>query len=182
MKIIISVLLAVIVSSCSSEYVPSEKMLAYKKSMTTEQARLVLQESINDISSLSGICGARGFWYDDKSNIQVFENKIFLHAYKRGKELSNTNQGFDDIVVFEKEYYDFNFDFNKVVTINIYDDPLLLTVFPDCNKKDLNKNNFIVDLYIDKSNNIKFIVNKQDFDKLAAALSLIFVNKPIVIK
>jgi len=182
MKIIISVLLAVMVSSCSSDYVPSEKMLAYKQSMTTEQARLVLQESINDISKLSGICGARGFWYDDKSNIQVFDNKLSLHAYKRGKELRNTNRGFDDIVVFEKEYYDFDFDFNKVASVNIYDDPLLLTVFPDCNKKDLNKNNFIVDLYIDKLNNIKFIVNKQDFDKLAASLSLIFVNRPIILK
>lgn len=179
MKNIILVLLVVFASSCSSDYIPSEKMLAYKKNMTVEQAQTIVQEKINDISGLSGICGARGFWYDEKSNIQVFKDKIFLHAYKRGKELSNTNHGFDDIVVFEKKYYEFEFEFNKVVSINIYDDPLLLTVFPDCNRKDLNKNNIIVDLYVDKLNNLKFIVNKQDFDKLMAALSLIVVNKPI---
>lgn len=182
MKYIISALLVIFVSSCSSSYSPSEQMLAYKKEMTVEQAKLVVEESINDISGLSGICGARGFWYDDKANMQVFENKIFLNAHKRGKELKNTNRGFNDIVVFEKKYYDYDFEFNKVVSINLYDDPLLLTGFPDCYKKDLNKNNIIIDLYVDKLNNIKFIVNNQDFDKVIAALSLLLVNTPIEIK
>ena len=182
MKNLILVLLVIFVSSCSSSYTPSEQMLAYKKAMTIEQAKLIVQESINDTSELSGICGARGFWYDDKSNIQVFEDRISLNAYKRGKELRNTNRGFDDIVVFEKKYYDYDFEFNKLVSINIYDDPLLLPVFPDCNRKGLNKNSIIIDLYIEKLNNIKFIVNEQDFDKVMAALSLLLVNTPIEMK
>ncbi|MCW9048200.1 MAG: hypothetical protein OQK46_09005 [Gammaproteobacteria bacterium] len=182
MKYIILTLLAVFVSSCSSSYTPSEQMLALKKTMTGEQARTIIEESINDLSKLSGICGARGFWFDDKANIQVFENKIFLNAYKRGKELKNTNRGFNDIVVFEKEYYAYDFEFNKLVAINLYDDPLLLTGFPDCYKKDLNKNNIIIDLYADKLNNIKFIVNKKDFDKVMAALSLLLVDIPVEIK
>jgi len=182
MKYLVLTLLIVFLSSCSSSYTPSEQMLAYKKNMTIEQAKSTVQESINDVSGLSGICGARGFWYDHKSNIQVFENKIFLNAYKRGRELANTNKGFDDIVVFEKEYYDYEFEFNKLVSINIYDDPLLLPVFPDCSKKDLNKNNFIIDLYIDKLNNLKFIVSEQDFDKTMAALSLLLGNVPIQVK
>lgn len=182
MKYLVLIWLVVFISSCSSGYTPSEQMLAYKKTMTIEQAKSVVQESINDVSGLSGICGARGFWYDHKSNIQVFENKILLNAYKRGRELSNTNKGFDDIVVFEKEYYDYEFEFNKLVSINVYDDPLLLPVFPDCSKKDLSKNSLIIDLYIDKLNNMKFIVSKQDFDKTMAALSLLLANVSIQLK
>ena len=182
MKYIILTLFVFLLSSCSSSYTPSEQMLAYKKTMTVEQAKLIVQDSINDISGLSGICGARGFWYDDKANMQVFENNISLKAYKRGKELKNTNRGFNDIVVFEKLYYDYVFKFKNVISINLYDDPLLLPVFPDCYNKELNKNNLIIDLYADKLNNIKFIVNNQDFDKVMAALSLLLVDIPVEIK
>jgi len=182
MKHIILALFVVFVCSCSSSYTPSEQMLAYKKTMTIDQALLIVQDSVNDISGLSGICGARGFWYDDKANMQVFENRISLKAYKRGKELKNTNRGFDDIVVFEKVYYEYDFEFKNLVSVNLYDDPLLLPVFPDCYNKDLNKNNIIIDLYANKLNNLKFIVNNQDFDKVMAALSLLLVDIPIEIK
>ena len=182
MKIISMIILILLLGGCSSGYTPSEKMLEYKKSMTVEQAIQVIQKSIWDVSGLKGICGSRGFWYDDKSNMLVYEDKISMLAHKRGRELEKHHQGFDAIVVFEKQYYEYDFMFNVIDSIVIYDDPYLLPVFPLCNKDVLDEGYLIIDLFGDKLNNFKFIVLAKDFDETMAALSIILPDKPVKLK
>jgi len=167
--------------ACSSEYTPDDKMLALRNVMDIDQSVDVLQNQIWKSAEAKGICGSRGFWYDNKSDIKVYNDRITMLAHKRGRQINETNQGFDDIVVFEKEYYRYEFPFSDVVSINIYDDPLLLAVFPECNISDSNERYFIVDFFADKQSNLKFIVFVDDFDKTMAALSILFPDiKPVL--
>ena len=147
--------------------------------MTSEQAIEVLQKAIWDIKGSKGICGSRGFWYDDASNMQVHKDKISLLSHKRGKQLKKIEHGFNGVVVFEKQYLRFDFEFNKVNAIYIYDDPLLLPVFPTCNKNDEMEDYFIIDLFGDKLTNLKFTILEKELDKTMAAISIIFTGKPI---
>jgi len=172
------VLLAV---ACSSEYTPDDKMLTLRKTMTLDQSVAILQNRIWKSVETKGICGARGFWYDKESDIKIFADKITMLAHQRGRQINKSNQGFDDIVVFEKEYYIYEFPFSEVVSINIYDDPLRLAVFPECNLSDSNERYYIVDLFSSKQSNLKFIVFIDNFDETMAAMSILFPNiKPVI--
>lgn len=182
MKILLNSMFLVLLVACSPSYAPSEKMLAYKKTMTAEQAVQILQQVIWDINGVKGICGSRGFWYDDASKMKVHKDKITMLAHKRGRQLRKIEQGFNGVVVFEKQYFEFVFQLNKVNSINIYNDPLLLPVFPACNKKELTEKYFIIDLFNDKLNNLKFFVLEKELDKTMAALSIILEGKAIYIK
>jgi len=147
--------------------------------MTSEQAIQILQKAVWDIKGFKGICGSRGFWYDDASNMKVHKDKITMLAHKRGKQLKKIEQGFNGVVVFEKQYFEFDFEFSKVNSIQIYDDPLLLPVFPACNKKDLTEKYLVIDLFIDKLNSLKFIVLEKEFDRTMAAMSILLAGKPV---
>ena len=182
MKIIPIFILIIFTGACSSSYTPTEEMLALKKNMTVEQATQVVQTGIRELKDIKGICGSRGFWYDDASNMLVHEDGISLLAHKRGKVLRKVNQGFSDITVFEKQYYEYDFEFNRISSINVYDNPALLPTFPGCNKKDLSENYLIIDLYGDELNNLKFIVYEKDFNKTMAALTILLAGKPVKIK
>lgn len=182
MKYVLFIWLLIGVASCSSEYVPSERMLEYKRSMTTQDAIEVIQASVWNDAEMKGICGSRGFWYDKESNIKVNEDTISLLAHKRGKQLNKVSKGFDDVVVFEKQYYNYTFDFKALAEINIYDDPLLLPVFPECNRKNASSKYYVIDLYIDDLRNLKFISYQNDFDMLMAALSVLAPDVPVLIK
>lgn len=178
MKKLIIINLLLLVISCSSSYSPDEKVLAYKKDMNQSQAIDVLQKSLWGDDQQQGICGSRGFWYDSQSNMQVHEKGVSLLAHKRGKVLSRKPQQIGEVIVFEKQYYKYEFEFDKVSLVNIYDDPRVLPVFPECNSKDAKKEYYILDLYVDELNNIKFIVNQEDFQMTMAALMVIFEGKP----
>lgn len=181
MKILSPLLVALLLFACSSDYAPSEKMRAYRNAMTHEQAKNVLQQAIWGADS-PGICGSRGFWYDNNSDMQVQDGGIDMLAHKRGKVLRKHEKKIGEVVVFEKQYYGYTFEFDKVDSIVVYDDPVLLPVFPDCNKKDVDANYYIIDLYIDDLNNLKFTVPEQDFDKTMAALSLLLPDKPMQVQ
>ncbi|RDH84956.1 MAG: hypothetical protein DIZ80_05695 [endosymbiont of Galathealinum brachiosum] len=179
------VLLFIIVSqliACSSDYSPNEKMLAFKKEMTVDQAKEILQKRVWAGKESQGICGSRGFWYDENSDMLVHDDKIYMLAHERGRQLKKQIQNFDDIVVFEKQYYEYDFKFNSISNVFIYDDPLLLPYFPGCNKKELNKGYFIIDLFKDKLTNLKFITRSGDFDKTMAALAILMPEKKVVLK
>jgi len=182
MKSLLMFLFLVLLMACSSSYEPSEKMLVYKKDMTTEQAVQILQKAIWDIKGTKGICGSRGFWYDDASKMKVYNDKISMLAHRRGRQLKKVERGFNGVVVFEKQYFEFDFEFSKVGDIYIYDDPFLLPVFPACNKKDLTEKYFIIDLFVDKLNSLKFMVMGKEFDKTMAALSIVFADKTMSVK
>jgi len=179
MKKLLFLLFITLLFGCSSTYEPSSNTLSIKKNMTSEQAILVLQNAIWGTSDPKGACGSRGFWYDEESNMKVFKDKIVILAHERGKQLRKINQGFDAVVVFEKQYYMYDFEFDKINKIHIYDTPELLPVFPVCNIKDLAKDYLIIDLYDNKLSNLKFTVLKENFDETMAALLVIFSNTPI---
>jgi len=175
-------LFLILLTGCSSSYSPSEKMLAYKKNMSSDQAVEVLQKAIWDNSEPEGICGTRGFWHDDASNMKVQADKISMLSHKRGKQLKKVDKGFSGVVVFEKQYYKYNFEFNKISSIDIYDDPRVLPYFPVCNIKDLKDKYFIIDLYSDEKSSLKFIVLDKNFDQTMAALSTLLSDKPVILK
>ena len=184
MKILISGILILLLSACSSPYTPTEKMLSLKKNMSVDQAVEVLQAAIwsPTESKSKGVCGARGFWYDKESNMKVQKDIISMLSYKRGKELKKLSKGFNDVVVFEKQYYEYDFQFTSVKLINVYDDPLRIPVFPECNRPASNQKHLIIDLFSDKKINLKFTVYVEDFDKTMAALSILLPKISIVIK
>jgi len=177
------IILLLTLVSCSSSYTPNDRMLSFKKNMSVEQAVDVLQSAIWGADTPKGICGARGFWYDEQAKMTVFEDKISMLAHERGRQLTNTKyKGADDIVVFEKQYYKYDFDLTAVSQINIYDDPMMLSAFPECNKSNSNEQYLIIDLFSDKKNNLKFIVYTEHFDKTMAALSILLPNKNMFYK
>lgn len=180
-KIIIS-LFFVLLGSCSSEYSPNESVRAIQKTMNVAQAVDVLQDAIWARDKAYGVCGSRGFWFDDASAMQVKKDKVKMIAHKRGPEIKKFNQSFSDVVVFEKQYYRYEFNLNKISKINIYRDARLLPVFPGCNKKELAHEYLIIDLYINKLSNLKFVVKKSDFDKTMAAILTLLPNKDIEVK
>ena len=182
MKIILLLIMVLQLIACSSDYSPNEKMLAYKKQMTLDQAKEVLQKRIWADKKSPGICGSRGFWYDKNSDMLVHSDRIYMLAHERGRQLKKQVQNFDDIVVFEKQYYEYDFEFSSITNIFIYDDPLLLPYFPGCNKKGLNKEYVIIDLFKEKLSNLKFITKTDDFDKTMAALAILMPEKKVVIK
>jgi len=182
MKIQLIIIFVILLSACDTSYSPSENMLQYKKAMSTEKAIEVLQDKIWLNDHNYGICGSRGFWFDNKSDMHVSNDGVSMLSHRRGKQLKKRSQSFDDQVVFEKQYYQYEFHFNKIVAINVYDDPLLLPVFPDCNKRDLSGKYRVIDLYVDKLNNLKFIVLEKDFDESMAALSVLMPDKPVNLK
>lgn len=182
MKTVLIFIMALQVAACSSDYVPDEKMLAYKKDMNVEQAKEIIQKQLWPNQEIQGICGSRGFWYDNNSEMLVGEDKINLLAHKRGKQLKKKSQNFDDIVIFEKSYYEYEFGFNDVNAIYIYRDPGLLPYFPGCNKKDITEKYVIIDLFNDELNNLKFIVPGNEFDRTMAALSILFPGREVKIK
>ncbi|MCW9014782.1 MAG: hypothetical protein OQL06_13475 [Gammaproteobacteria bacterium] len=181
MKIIFAFIVSLSLYACSSDYVPSEKMLTLKQDMTEQQAQKYLQQRIWDSKDLKGICGSRGFWYDQNSDMTVYKDGISLLAHRRGKVLEKHPQQMGEVVVFEREYYQYDFLFEQVTSIDVYDDHLRLPTFPECNKKTADKY-FIVDLYGDELNNLKFVVFEEDFDKTMAAVSIVLSSKPIVLK
>jgi len=182
MKILLLCIASCWLLACSSSYSPSEKMLAFKKDMSTEQAQQILQQVIWGDKLAHGICGSRGFWFDDNADMNVQPDRITMLAHKRGKLLRKLQKKIGEVVVFEKQYYEYAFPFDRVERVNVYNDPRLLPVFPDCNKKDFKKDYRIVDLYIDEFNNLKFIVPTENFDKTMAAVSLLMPDKPMYIQ
>ena len=179
MKILPLFIVVILISACSSSYTPDEEMLALKKNMSIEQAMQVVQTAISDTENLKGICGSRGFWYDENSNMIVQQTGIAILAHKRGKILRSSNKGFGDTTIYEKQYYKYNFDFNKISSINIYKNPALLPTFPTCNKKDLKENYLVIDLHGDELTNLKFIVSESDFSKTMAAITLLLPDTVI---
>lgn len=151
-------------------------MLTYKNDMNTAQAVKILQDSIWNDDKLLGICGSRGFWFDESSDFVVHKDKISLLAHKRGKELKTKYQDLDEIVVFEKQYYKYDLNFSDIAEVHVYKDPYLLSLFPYCNKKEITTGYKIIDLFGTKQNNLKFIVLDNDFDKTMAAVSILFPN------
>ena len=182
MKSILIILLTIFVYSCSSDYLPNEKMLAFKKNMTIDDAKAVLQLRIWDVEDPQGICGARGFWFDNNSKMQVLEDRISMLAHKRGDVLRKHPAKIGEVVVFEKSYYEYDFQFSLVKVINVFDDPLLLPAFPYCNRKEMTGSYFIIDLFGDDLNSLKFIVPADEFDKTMAALSIMFKDIPVRLK
>lgn len=175
-------LLVLMLAGCSSEYVPSEKMLQIKKEMDQQQAVDQVQMIVWERIAPRGICGSRGFWYDDKSDMKFSTAGVDLLAHKRGRVLEKHPQQIGDIIVFEKEYYRYHFDFSKVNNIYIYSDPRLLPVFPECNRKMMKEPYQIIDLNVDDNTSLKFVVQQSDFDRTMAALSILFTNKPMRMK
>jgi hypothetical protein len=182
MKILLSCILATMLVACSSSYTPSEKMLELKKSMSTDQAIAILQQHIWGNKNAPGICGARGFWFDENADMDIQQDKIALLSHRRGKVLRKQQKSIGEVVVFEKQYYRYDFEFERIEQINIYNDYRLLPTFPDCNRKTPDKKYSIIDLYGDELNNLKFTVAKQDFDETMAALSLVFPGVPVMVK
>jgi len=183
MKYSLFIWLLIGVVSCAAEYVPSKEMLMHKNNMTTQDAIDVVQSNIwGGDADTKGVCGSRGFWYDSESNMMVNEDGINLLAHKRGKQLDKVSKGFDDVVVFEKQYYNYTFEFQVIRKINVYDDPLLLPVFPECNRKNSSSKYFVIDLNIDDLHNLKFIVYQVEFDRLMAALSILIPDRPVLLK
>ena len=182
MKKIWVFLVATFFYGCSSSYTPSDKMLEYMNNMSTEQAAQVMQKRIWELKAPHGICGSRGFWYDNSSDMTVYKDKISMLAHKRGRQIKKKTHSFNDIIVFEKAYFKYDFVFNRINNIFVYSDPLLLPVFPGCNKNDLSEPYKVIDLYIDKLNNLKFIVMDSDFDETMAAIGLLLPDKPVILK
>lgn len=182
MKIIPIFILILLGAACSSSYTPSAEMLALKKDMSAEQASQIMQTIIWNPVESKGICDSRGFWFDENANMLVHENSISMLAHKRGKQLRSVDQKFGDLTVFEKQYYKYEFEFNKLSLIDIYNNPKLLPTSPGCNKKDLAENYLIIDLHADELNNLKFIVSEKDFDKAMAALTVLLPDIAITIK
>jgi len=179
---LVVVFMALFLLACSADYSPDEKVRDYQKSMSVEQAVTILQQSIRGKNSPAGICGSRGFWFDNNSDIRVHRDKITLLSFRRGRQLEKKEHSFDDIVVFEKQYYEYTFDLSRLESINIYDDPLLLPVFPDCSRNDIGDKYYIIDLFIDKSSNLKFIVQSRDFDKTMAAILVLLPEVPVKLR
>ena len=165
MKILLLSIATLLLCACSSSYTPSEKMLAYKKNMNTEQAIDILQQEIWGTKDSQGICGSRGFWYDSNAKMQVHKDHISMLSHKRGKVLRTHQKKIGEVVVFEKQYYEYEFAFDKITGINIYDDLRILPVFPDCKLKDFDEKYLVIDLFADDLNNLKFIVLEKDFDQ-----------------
>ena len=178
MKTLITFLVVLLLTSCTSEYSPSEQMLAFKKDMTAEQAVAQLQKIIWSNELVPAVCGSRGFWFDKDSNMKVSADGITMLAFKQGREIEKKPQGFDELIVYEKETYDYEFMFDKVNSIVLYHDPTLLPLFPECNQQ-LKDKYWVVDLYVDKLNSMKFIVMNNELDKTMAALTLVMPDKPV---
>jgi hypothetical protein len=165
--------------ACTSEYSPDEKVREIRKNMTPEKAVAVLQKAIWEVDEPQGICGARGFWYDSNADLKVDNDGIAMLAHERGRLLRKHDKKIGEVMVFEKQFYRYRFEFDRLTEINIYDDPRLLPVFPECNKQPLDQPYFIIDLYADELNNLKFIVMPDDFDNTLAALSFLLPQLPI---
>ena len=174
--------LAMVLVGCSSDYQPGQKMLALKQQMNKEQARSVLQQRLWNAEVPQGVCGSRGFWYDSNANMEVHNDRIAMLAHRRGELLRKHEKKIGEVMVFEKQYYRYDFLFDRITSVNIYDDARLLPVFPDCNKKDINGDYFIIDLYADELNNLKFIVLPQTFDETMAALGILLSDTPVFIR
>lgn len=179
MKYLLVAALCSLLIACSSEYTPSEAMLEIKREMTDQQALDVLKQRIWLAKGAEGICGSRGFWYDEKANMKFSPQGIDLYAYKRGKVTKKIQKKLGDILVFERDYYQYFFDFSKVKAVFIYDDPLLLPTFTLCNSKEAINKYFIIDVYQSEEENIKFIVYEHDFNEIMAAISLILKDVPV---
>lgn len=181
MKLNVFIIALLLVSACSSSYIPSDQMLAYKKNMSQQEAQEILQKTIWSKGLNQGVCGARGFWYDDKSAMRVENGGISILAHKRGRQIKKHNPLYKSkaIIVYEKQYYMYQFEFNKITSIEIYDDPLRLSRFPYCNDKNRQSPYRVLDLFVDKTHNFKFMLDNNAFDKVMAALSLLVKNKPV---
>lgn len=165
--------------ACSADYSPSDTMLKYKQDMSKEQANSILQDAIWRDAGPVSVCASRGFWYDEGANFRIGADKISLLAYRKGKFLRSEGQGFERQDYYEKQYYDYDFIFNDMSYIGLYEDPSLLTKYKSCHKLDVNQNIVVIDLYISDESNIKFTVIKDEFDKIMAALSIMFPDMKI---
>ena len=173
---------AMLLAGCSSDYQPSQKMRALKQQMNKEQARNVLQQRLWDADAPQGICGSRGFWYDSNANMEVHNDRIAMLAHRRGELLRKHPKKIGEVMVFEKQYYRYDFLFDRITRVDIYKDARLLPVFPDCNKKNIEGDYFIIDLYVDELNNLKFIVLPQTFNETMAALGILLPDTPVFIR
>ena len=180
-KTVFFLTLIALLYACSSEYQPSAQVQALKKQMSGEQAQKYLQQRIWEAKGSQGICGSRGFWYDQNADMTVYKDGISMLAHRRGKVIGKHEKKIGEVVVFERAYYQYDFLFEKITSINVYDDHLLLPTFPECNKKIVEKY-LIIDLYADDLSNLKFVVLTEDLDKTMAAISIVMPDKPIRLK
>ena len=156
-------------------------MLAYKNSLSDQQAIKVLQQRIWDVVDPEGICGARGFWYDINAKMEVMDSGIDMLSHERGRLLKQQQTRAGELVVFEKQYYKYKFKFSEVSEIVVYDDPRMLPKFPLCNKKDIDQPYFIIDLFINKQSNLKFVLEQEYLDETLAALSILMPHAPVML-
>lgn len=176
----VSLLLAIMwIVACSSSYTPTEAMLKYKQNMSVVDAQAALQAVIWNEAEPFRVCGSRGFWYDDGSDMRVREKALTLQAYKKGQYLHSKGTGFDRRDYYDKEYYDYALSFADIQKVVLYYDPSVLTVFKDCKDSYISQHYIVMDFYQDKNTNLKFIVLHEELDQLIAAISILMPDKPI---
>lgn len=173
---------ALLVTGCSSSYTPGEATQRYLSEMQQQRAIEILQQAVWPVDAVAGICGSRGFWYDENSDVNVTADGMDLLSHKRGKVLAKHPQQIGEVVVFEKQYYRYHFDFSSLQAIYLYRDPRLLPVFPGCNRKQSTQRYWIIDLYAAETSNIKLTVTDDRFDELMAALLYLFPELPVALK
>lgn len=178
----LTILLAVLLVACSRDYQPSDAVRRLSATLTDEAAVATLQDVMWSGELSPGVCGSRGFWYDEKSNLVVHKDHVSLIAFKRGKEITTKPAKFENVVVYEKLSYDFVFDFSHLTSIRIYNEPRQLTYFPNCHKQYLPGRYRVIDLYADELHNMKFVVLNEDFDRTMAALLYLMPGIPVVDK
>ena len=179
MKVVSIIIVFLALLACSSDYVPSQAMLQYKQDMTQADAKSILQDAIWRDAGPVSVCASRGFWYDEGANFRIDTDRISLLAYRKGKFIRSEGQAFDRQDYYEKEYYDYNFDFKDMQHIGLYEDPSILTTYKSCHKLDVNQNIVVIDLYISDRSNIKFTVINDELDRVMAALSVLLPDMKI---
>jgi len=171
--------LIVLITACSSSYEPSEAMLELKKNMSRKDAVAVLQEMFWDANNATSVCSTRGFWFDEQAGMVVQEHNVSLFAYRKGKLLRSEGGGFGGKTVYEKSYYKYEFPFKDVEEIVIHKSFSRLQKYASCTKQKGKESHIVIDLFVSKNNNIKFIVYENQFDNVMAALSILLVNRPV---
>jgi len=173
--------LIVLLTSCTSDYAPSELMLEHKKNMSRANAVTVLQAIFWSENAETSMCATRGFWYDKQAGLVVQEHNVALFAYTKGRILRSEGGGFGGKTVYEKKYYKYEFPFKDVEEIIIHKSFSRLKKFVSCTKHEKKENYVVVDIFASNKSSIKLVVYENQFDEVMAALTILLSTRPVIV-
>jgi hypothetical protein len=178
MKTKIAVLIGcfVFISGCVTPYKPTDEVLRLKSSMSRSEAVDIFRSSLTPKEDQTGFCGGGRHIVEGKVPVMTADG-FTVEAWRLGEHISSTYTGNEYKSTYKKDFYVFEFQFDKIKEANIYVNNLAAKgPYQVC----LNQKQPDYFIGLGQGLVVYLTINKHDFDSFMAACMVLMPNLKVV--